>query len=96
MNTEVKPTVGVVLLRQLSQRSTVIAIVSACALLAGWTLTPEKMDAIAVVVSLFTTVALALVQERQGVTTTTTVVSNPPDPPVVVTTTTDDSAKPAG
>jgi hypothetical protein len=92
MNTESKPAIYEILLRQLTQKSTVIALASAIALIAGWQLAPEKLDAIAMVVSLITTTALAVVQERQGPVTTTTTVSTPPSPPVTVTTTTDDSA----
>jgi hypothetical protein len=86
----VRPDLADLALRQLTRKSTVVAIVSAVTLLVGWNVSPEKLDALGLVVSVVDTVVPAVVQERQGQITTTTVVPAPPEPPVVVTTTTND------
>ncbi len=88
---QINPRVRDVLLAQLSQKSTVVAIGNAVALLVGWNLAPEKLDALGFLLSIADTAVLAIVQERTGPVTTTTVVSDPPGPPVVVSTTTDDT-----
>ena len=54
----------VLVLGQLSQRTTILAIVNAGALLAGLHLPAEQLEAVAVLLSVLDTVALAVVQER--------------------------------
>ena len=51
------------LLRQLTQRSTCVAIMNALALLAGWKMAHEKIEALGLLLSLIDTVILAAVQE---------------------------------
>ena len=83
------PEIRVAIVSQLGQKSTQMAIISAIALLVGWQVAPEKLDAIATLLTVLNAVALAAVQERRGtLTTTTTVVADPPLAAVVSTTTT--------
>lgn len=54
----------ILVLGQLSQRTTILSIVNAAALLAGLHLSSEKMEAVAVLLAAIDAVALAVVQER--------------------------------
>ena len=58
-----RPGAVAIILAQLTQKSTIIAVLNAAALIAGWKLDPDKVDAIGVVLSMLDTVVLALVQE---------------------------------
>ncbi|MBB3175431.1 hypothetical protein FHR90_003286 [Endobacter medicaginis] len=55
-----------ILLRQLTQKSTVVALLNAVVLLVGYHADPAKIDAVGLLLSLVDTVILALVQERPG------------------------------
>jgi len=57
-------TIKETILSQLSQKSTVVAIVSAVALLVGWHAAPEKLEAISTVLATVDSIVLAVIQER--------------------------------
>lgn len=50
---------------QLSQKSTVVALLSALALVLGWQAAPERLDAIATLLAVVNSIALAVVQEKK-------------------------------
>jgi hypothetical protein len=54
-------------LGQLTQKSTIISIGSAAAMLVGWNVAPERLDAIATAISTIDMLALAIIQEAKKV-----------------------------
>ena len=58
------PETRAVIVGQLSQKSTVAAIISAVVLLLGWGIAPEKLDAVATLVAIANSAVLAVIQER--------------------------------
>lgn len=73
MQISLNKSVLVMVLAQLSQRTTILAIVNAAALLTSLHLSAEKQEAVATLLSCIDAVALAVVQER---TTPAVVVSD--------------------
>ena len=63
-----------VLMRQLCQRSTIVALLNAVALLASWKIDPAKLEALGLLLSFVDTVVLAVVQEKEQP-------GSPPPPP---------------
>jgi len=51
------------ILAQLGQKSTIVAVLNAVALLAGWRWSPDRIDAVATVLSVADSILLAVIQE---------------------------------
>ena len=60
----VRPGMAAVLLGQLSQRSTIMAIINAVVLIAGWTIAPARIEALGTLLSVLDAIALAVIQEK--------------------------------
>ncbi len=58
-----RPGAAAIILGQLTQASTIVAIINAAVLLVGWKCDPDKVQALGTVLALLDTVMLALVQE---------------------------------
>ncbi len=58
-----RPGAVAIVVGQLTQKSTIVAIINAVALLIGWHADPGRVDALGTVLALVDTVVLALVQE---------------------------------
>ncbi|CAH2606126.1 conserved protein of unknown function (plasmid) [Rhodovastum atsumiense] len=59
-----RPTIREIVLGQLAQKSTVIALLNAVALLAGFQIAPDKLDALGLLLSVVDSIVLAVIQER--------------------------------
>ncbi len=58
-----RPGAAALVVGQLTQKSTIVALLNAIALLIGWHATPDRIDAVGTVLALIDTVVLAVIQE---------------------------------
>jgi hypothetical protein len=54
-----------VILEQLSQSSTIVSLINAVILIAGYKIAPEKIESIGLILSFIDTIVLAVVQEKR-------------------------------